>query len=73
MNELQKRRRTAFWSAFWGAFAAPGLLFAADPPRITRVETAPNTSARDALRNDWARIGKDFGNVIAREEAASKH
>jgi hypothetical protein len=70
MNEIQSRRRKAFWSAFWGAFAAPGLLVAAEPPRITRVDTLPNASARDALRNDWTRIGKDFGNVIAREEAS---
>lgn len=51
---------------------APGLSFAAEPPRITRVETQLNTNARDALRSDWTRIGKDFGSVIAREEAASK-
>ncbi|MDY0074074.1 MAG: hypothetical protein RBR77_15685 [Thauera sp.] len=71
MNNVQGRRRAAFWSAFWGAFAAPSLLFAAEPQQITRVELPNDLNARDALRNDWVRIGKDFGNVITREKSAA--
>lgn len=65
----QRRRSRAFWTAFWGALAAPGLLYAANTPRITRIEV-PVTSARDSMRKDWVRIGEDFGSVITREEAA---
>lgn len=61
----------AFWAAFWGGVAAPGMLFAADCPKIQRVETA-RTSATDSMRGDWVRIGGDFARVIDREKAATK-
>jgi hypothetical protein len=70
MKTTQHARRKAFWSAFWCGMAAPGLLFAADGVRITRVE-ARHVGVRDAMRGDWIRIGEDFQRVIAREEAAT--
>ena len=73
MNNIQQRSRKAFWTAFWGAVAALGLLFAADSPRITRVESPVPADEQNTMRSDWVRIGKDFGHVIAREETAAKH
>ena len=72
MGEVQSRRRNAFWSAFWGAVSTPGLLFAADDQRITRIQPPACAGGQEAMRGDWVRIGKDFNHVIAREEAATK-
>lgn len=69
-EDLQRRRRAAFWSAFWAAISAPGLALA-DRPSITRIDL-PDTSPMDAMRSDWKRIGDDFSRVIAREENALK-
>lgn len=70
MNVNHHTRRKAFWSAFWCGLAAPGLLFAADTTRISRVE-ARQVGARDAMRGDWMKIGGDFRQVMTREEAAA--
>lgn len=64
------RQRKLFWSAFLCGMASPGLLFAADKVRFTRVEVR-QTNARDAMRGDWEKIGHDFRTVITREEATA--
>ena len=69
-NSLQKRRRVAFWSAFWASMTAPALAVD-DKPSITRI-SLPEVTPRDSMRGDWERIGEDFGRVIAREEIAHK-
>lgn len=65
------KQSKAFWAAFWSGVAAPGMLFAADCPKIQRVETV-RSSATNAMRGDWTRIGGDFARVIEREKQAGQ-
>jgi hypothetical protein len=70
MLSNRESRKRAFWSAFWCGMSAPGMLFAADHVKITRV-SAPASSARDSMRGDWVRLGNDFRSVITREKTTA--
>lgn len=62
------KKSHAFWAAFWHGLAAPAMAFS--PSQIPTIESPTvGRSDRDAMRGDWERIGGDFRNVIAREEA----
>jgi len=71
---MNKRSQKAFWTAFLSGVAAPGMLCAADTPRISRVEFVRHNVKSDveSMRSDWVKIGKDFNTVIQRETAPAK-
>lgn len=71
---MNERSSKAFWAAFWSGIAAPGLLYAADDVKISRIDTVRHSrgSDIDAMRSDWIAIGKDFDTVIRRETAPAK-
>lgn len=62
----------AFWEAFWSGLAAPGMLIAAETPRISRIEPVQTSrqSDMDAMRSDWIAIGKDFKRAIEAQESS---
>jgi hypothetical protein len=62
----------AFWTAFWSGIASPGMVLAADLPKISRLEAPACRSDRDAMRSDWVKIGQDFSRVIEREITSAK-
>lgn len=61
-----------FWTAFWSGIASPGIVLAADMPKISKIEAPACQSDRDAMRSDWVKIGQDFSRVIQRETSQSK-
>jgi hypothetical protein len=56
----------AFWRDVFLGLAAPELL-TGERPRISRIQSPPVRTVREALRGDWMKIGEDFRRVMGRE------